>query len=38
MVEIEGDGPHDILTTVTSDIRSLEGVGTTRTYVRLDEH
>lgn len=37
IVELEGDRPHDLLRTVTSRIRPLEGVGTTRTYVWLDE-
>ncbi|APX97470.1 MULTISPECIES: Lrp/AsnC family transcriptional regulator [Natronorubrum] len=36
IADLEGDDPHDVLTTVTSDIRPLEGVGTTRTYICLD--
>ncbi|ELY45266.1 Lrp/AsnC family transcriptional regulator [Natronorubrum sulfidifaciens] len=36
MVEVTGDDPQTILTTVTESIRPLEGVGTTRTYVCLD--
>ncbi|QLG49594.1 Lrp/AsnC ligand binding domain-containing protein [Natrinema halophilum] len=36
IVELTGDEPHDVLGTVTTTIRSLEGVGTTRTYVCID--
>ncbi|WP_222916036.1 Lrp/AsnC ligand binding domain-containing protein [Natrinema sp. SYSU A 869] len=36
MVELTGDEPHDLLETVTTTIRPLEGVGTTRTYVCID--
>ena len=36
VVELESEDPHDILTTVTSAIRPLEGVGTTRTYLCMD--
>jgi DNA-binding Lrp family transcriptional regulator len=35
-VELEGNEVYDVLHAVTSDIRSIEGVGTTRTYVCLD--
>ena len=35
-VELEGDDPHAILSTVTAAVRPLEGVGTTRTYICLD--
>lgn len=37
LIELEGDSPHDILRIITSKIRTLDGVGTTRTYVSLDE-
>ncbi|SEW28223.1 Lrp/AsnC family transcriptional regulator [Natrinema salifodinae] len=36
IVELEGDEPHDVLAAITSEIRPLEGIGTTRTYVCLD--
>lgn len=36
IVELVGDDPHDVLTTVTGSIQSLEGVGTTRTYICID--
>ncbi|NUB89914.1 Lrp/AsnC ligand binding domain-containing protein [Haloterrigena sp. SYSU A558-1] len=36
VVELEGERPHDLLSTVTSAVRPLEDVGTTRTYVCLD--
>ncbi|MFC6768584.1 Lrp/AsnC ligand binding domain-containing protein [Natrinema soli] len=36
MVELTGDDSHDILETITDTVRPLEGVGTTRTYIRLD--
>ena len=36
VVELEGEGPHDLLSTVTSAVRPLEDVGATRTYVCLD--
>ncbi|MFP8953262.1 Lrp/AsnC ligand binding domain-containing protein [Natrialbaceae archaeon A-arb3/5] len=36
IVELESDDPHGLLTIVTADIRPVEGVGTTRTYVCLD--
>ncbi|WP_433624976.1 Lrp/AsnC ligand binding domain-containing protein [Halomicrococcus sp. NG-SE-24] len=36
IAEIEADDIHGIQETVTSGIRSLEEVGTTRTYLRLD--
>ena len=36
MVELEGENPHDVLKAVTSTIRPLEGVGTTRTYICID--
>ncbi|WP_254521514.1 Lrp/AsnC family transcriptional regulator [Natrinema caseinilyticum] len=36
MIELEGETPHDVLRTVTSSIRPLEGVGTTRTYICID--
>ncbi|AFO55311.1 MULTISPECIES: Lrp/AsnC ligand binding domain-containing protein [unclassified Natrinema] len=36
IVELTGDDPHDLLETVTTTIRPLEGVGTTRTYVCID--
>ncbi|ADB62469.1 transcriptional regulator, AsnC family [Haloterrigena turkmenica DSM 5511] len=36
VVELEGENPHDVLSTVTASVRSLEGVGTTRTYVCID--
>ncbi|RQG96229.1 Lrp/AsnC family transcriptional regulator [Natrarchaeobius oligotrophus] len=38
MVELEGSDPHDILSTITGEIRPLDGVGTTRTYICLDDH
>ena len=37
LIELEGDSPHDILRVITSQIRTLDGVGTTRTYVSLDD-
>ena len=36
VVELEGEEPHDILSTVSSKIRALDGVGTTRTYIAID--
>ena len=36
MIELEGETPHDVLETITSAIRPLEGVGTTRTYIAID--
>ena len=36
VVELEGEGPHDLLSTVTSTVRPLDDVGATRTYVCLD--
>lgn len=36
IAELEGEDPQSVLATVTSSVRSLEGVGTTRTYVCLD--
>jgi DNA-binding Lrp family transcriptional regulator len=36
VVEIECEAVPDILRTVTREIRSLDGVGTTRTYVSLE--
>lgn len=36
IVELEGETPHETLTTVTGAIRPIEGVGTTRTYVCLE--
>ena len=36
VVELEGEGPHDLLSTVTSAVRPLDDVGATRTYVCLD--
>ncbi|QLK24373.1 Lrp/AsnC ligand binding domain-containing protein [Natrinema zhouii] len=36
MVELAGDEPHDILETITDTVRSLEGVGMTRTYICID--
>ncbi|WP_254762607.1 Lrp/AsnC ligand binding domain-containing protein [Natrinema marinum] len=36
MIELEGETPHDVLETMTSAIRPLEGVGTTRTYIAID--
>lgn len=35
-VEIDAEEVRDLLSTVTSSIRSIEGVGTTRTYVCLE--
>lgn len=37
MVELTGKTPRDILHVVTADIRPSDGVGTTRTYICLDE-
>jgi DNA-binding Lrp family transcriptional regulator len=36
VVELTADEVYDMLGTVTSKIRSLDGVGTTRTYVCLE--
>lgn len=36
MIELEGETPHDVLASVTSAIRPLDGVGTTRTYICID--
>lgn len=36
VVELEGDRRHDLQRVLTSEIRSLDGVGTTRTYVCLE--
>ena len=36
VVELEADDVRGIQETVTSDIRSFDEVGTTRTYVQLD--
>ncbi len=36
VAELTAEAVRDLLATVTSDVRSLEGVGTTRTYVALE--
>lgn len=36
IAEVHGDVVRNILLTVTREIRTLEGVGTTKTYVSLD--
>lgn len=36
MVELAGDEPRDLLRTVTTSVRPIEGVGATRTYVCID--
>jgi DNA-binding Lrp family transcriptional regulator len=36
VVETEGEQVRDLLKTVTRDVRSIDGVGTTRTYVSLE--
>ncbi len=36
IIELEGETPHDVLETMTTAIRPLEGVGTTRTYICID--
>ncbi len=35
-VELDADEVYDALHTVTADIRSIDGVGTTRTYICLE--
>ncbi|GAA0666694.1 Lrp/AsnC ligand binding domain-containing protein [Natronoarchaeum mannanilyticum] len=36
VVELEGDRPYDLQRILTREIRALDGVGTTRTYVVLE--
>ncbi len=36
MAELTGEEPRDILETITTTVRPLEGVGTTRTYLCID--
>ncbi|WP_408956812.1 Lrp/AsnC ligand binding domain-containing protein [Natrinema sp. 74] len=36
MIELKGETPHDVLETITTSVRPLEGVGTTRTYIAID--
>jgi DNA-binding Lrp family transcriptional regulator len=35
MIEMETDEVYDILHTVSSEFQSIEGLGTTRTYIAL---
>ena len=37
VVEMDAEEVYDVLKTVTSDVRSLEGVTRTRTYISLDD-
>ena len=37
IVEVEAGEMYEVLDTVASDVRSLEGVTDTRTYVSMDE-
>lgn len=36
VVELEGEHPYDLQHVLTTEIRPLDGVGTTRTYVCLE--
>ena len=36
VAELEGESPQDLLRTISSEVRPLEGVGTTRTYICID--
>lgn len=36
IVELDCVDVHEVLATVTEDIRPLEGIGTTKTYICLD--
>lgn len=36
VVELTAEEVHDLLSVVTREIRSLDGVGTTRTYISLE--
>ena len=36
VVELDGEHPRDLQRTLTAEIRPIEGVGTTRTYVCLE--
>ena len=37
VAEVEAEAMYDVLDTVTSAVRSVEGVTDTRTYVSMDE-
>lgn len=36
VLELETEEVHDVLATVTAEVRPLDGIGTTRTYISLD--
>lgn len=36
MIEMEADEVRDVLETVTQEVRTVDGIGTTRTYVALE--
>lgn len=36
IAELEGESPKDLLRTISSEIRPVDGVGTTRTYIAID--